>query len=324
MHRRTAPAALALALVAWLQSCQPTPTPPPAPSEPPAPTLPPAAPPEPATPPEPPPAASAPKVAPRLERSLPESQLAAPQRDGVSLGLKYDSRLLRRSLALSAHPGWQYRINQQNQIVGFDFSNRGGNRVLPQRYDIGRNQLFGRDFQFRFDERARQDIHMLVSDWAPSRDRQFRLSELMNSIFLFFPRLQLPAIVNAAERSIVSLPTGEEVEFDARTSEIAHGVLSEEPVDLNPDRNTRRFPAVSYTGRGIVVRADARGSDPRLNGTATIQTGASENQCKVPTQELWHPNGAVRFKFATDEEFERFLFARCNFALPKLPLKPNP
>lgn len=309
-----------LALMGLLHSCQPTPTAPPVPSEQPAPAPQPA-PPEAPTPPESTPA-PAPKIAaPKLERSLPESQLAAPQRDAVSLALKYDSRLLRRTVNVSTHPGWQYRINQQNQIVGFDFSNRGGNRILPQRYDSSKNQFFGRDFQFRFDERARQDIHLLVSDWAPSRDRQFRLSELMNSIFLFFPRLHLPAIVNAMDRTIVSLPTGEEVEFDARTSEIANGVLVEEAVDLNPDRNARRFPAVNYAGKGMVVRADARGGDPRLNGTAIIQDGGSNNRCQVPTQELWHPNGAVRFKFALDEEFERFLLSRCNFGLPKLPPK---
>lgn len=305
-----------LALIGLLHSCQPTPSAPPTPSEQPTPAPQPG-PPEASLPPEPTPA-PAPKIAaPKLERGLPESQLAAPQRDAVSLALKYDSRLLHRTLNVRNHPGWQYRINQQNQIVGFDFSNRGGNRILPPRYDSSRNQFFGRDFQFRFDERARQDIHLLVSDWAPSRDRQFRLSELMNSIFLFFPRLHLPAIVNAMDRTIVNLPTGEEVEFDAHTSEIANGVLAEEAVDLNPDRNARRFPAVNYTGKGVVVRADARGSDPRLNGTAIIQNGAGQDPCKVPTQELWNPNGAVRFKFATDEEFEKFLLQRCGFAIPK-------
>ncbi|MBM4262396.1 MAG: hypothetical protein FJ145_13325 [Deltaproteobacteria bacterium] len=321
MSRSFSCAVLMLALVSWLQSCQPTPTAPPAPSEPPAPTLPPAPSPEPATPPEPTPATVELKVAPRVERSLPESQLAAPQRDVVSLALKYDSRLLRRTLNQSTHPGWQYRINQQNQIVGFDFSNRGGNRILPQRYDSSRNQFFGRDFQFRFDERARQDIHLLIADWAPARDGQFRLSELMNSIFLFFPRMHLPAIVNTMDRTLVSLPTGEEVEFNARTNEVVHGVLTEEPVDLNPDRNLRRFPAVRYTGKGLMVRADARGSDPRLNGTAAIQNRGPNDLCRVPTPELWHNSGAVRFKFATDEEFDRFLLSRCNFGLGELKIK---
>ncbi len=248
-----------------------------------------------------------------------------PQQDRVSLELKYDSRLFRRTLSIANHPGWQYRSNQKNQIVGFDFSNRGGNRIVPYRYDSSKNQFFGRDFQFRFDEWARQDIHLLISDWAPSRDRQFRLSELMNSVMLFFPRNLLPAIVNAEGRTLVTLPTGETVEFNATTSEIIGGVLSEEPLDLNPDRAGRRFPAVNYTGKGVIVRADARGSDPRLSNLASITTasqagcakGTGCNECKVPTKELWHPSGAVRFKFATDEEFDRYLQSRCGFGLTR-------
>ena len=248
-----------------------------------------------------------------------------PQQDRVSLDLKYDSRLLRRMPSIANYAGWQYRSNRQNQIVGFDFSNRGANRVVPHRYDSSKNQFFGRDFQFRFDEWARQDIHLLISDWAPSRDRQFRLSELMNSIMVFFPRNLLPAIVKSERRTILTLPTGEAVEFDAATNEIIGGVFSEEPLDLNPDRAARKFPAVNYTGKGVVVRADARGSDPRLSGLASITTGSPPtdcankgncNECKVPTKDLWHGSGAVRFKFATDEEFDRFLQLRCGFGLP--------
>jgi len=38
----------------------------------------------------------------------------------------------------------------------------------------------------------------------------------------------------------------------------------------------------------------------------------------VPSKELWDQNGAVRFKFSTDAQFEQFLMARCGFGLPKL------
>jgi hypothetical protein len=304
-----------LLLLGFQQSCRPSEQTPP-PQQPSAPEL---------------PLALPPKVqAPQIERLLPESQLRAPQQDRASIGLKYDTRTFQRTLGDGNHPGWQYRSNRQNQIVGFDFSNHGGNRILPQRYDIGKNQLFGRDFQFRFDELARQDIHLLISDWAPSRDKQFRLSELMNSVMLFFPRKYLPAIANSAVKTLVTLSTGEDVEFDAMTNEIVGGVLAEEPVDLNPDRAARKFPGISYTGKGIVVRADARGSDPRLSALASITTGSPPadcangsncNQCKVPTQDLWHTSGAVRFKFATDDEFGRFLLSRCNFAMPRTETK---
>lgn len=261
---------------------------------------------------------------PQTER-LPESILRAPIKELASSKIGYDTVMLERSPHAPIHGGWQYRKDRQSQIVGFEFSNHGGNRILPPRYDIGKNWLFTRDFQFRFDDRARQDIQLFVSDWAPSRDKQFRLSELMNSIFHFFPRNYLPAIVGSGARYVVTLPTGEQVEFDAKTREIVGGVLSETAVDLNPDRAARKFPGVSYLGKGLVVRADARGTDPRIAKTATITTGSPAadcekgsacNQCQVPSKDLWHQNGAARFKFSTDQEFDRFLLSRCGFGIP--------
>jgi hypothetical protein len=267
----------------------------------------------------------APPNEPKQTERLPESILGAPAKELASNKIAYDTVMLERSPQAPIHGGWQYRKNRQSQIVGFEFSNHGGNPILPPRYDIGKNLLFTRDFQFRFDDRARQDIQLFVSDWAPSRDKQFRLSELMNSVFHFFPRNYLPAIVGSAERYVVTLPTGEHVEFDAKTREIVGGVLSETAVDLNPDRVARKFPGVTYLGKGLVVRADARGTDPRIGKTATITTGmpaadcdkgAACTQCQVPSKDLWHQNGAARFKFSTDEEFNRFLLSRCGFGIP--------
>lgn len=262
---------------------------------------------------------------PKQTERLPESILGAPVKELASSKIAYDTVMLERSPHAPIHGGWQYRKDRQSQIVGFEFSNHGGNQILPPRYDISKNSLFTRDFQFRFDDRARQDIQLFVTDWAPSRDKQFRLSELMNSIFHFFPRNYLPAIIGSGTRYIVTLPTGEQVEFDAKTREIVGGVLSETAVDLNPDRAARNFPGVSYRGKGLFVRADARGTDPRIGKTATITTGtpaadcdkgAACSQCQVPSKDLWHQNGAARFKFSTDEEFDRFLLARCGFSIP--------
>jgi hypothetical protein len=269
----------------------------------------------------------APKVAKAaIPRLLPESILAAPQGDLASARLQYNTVLSTRTGHTAQKSSWQYRHTRDGTIFGFELSNHGGNRVLPPRRDATKNQFFTRDFQFRFDERARQDIQLLVTDWVASRDRQFRLSETMNSQIHFFPRSFLPAIVNSNGRTIVTLPTGEEVEFDAHTNEIIAGVLSEGPVDLNPDGDKRSYPAISYSGTGVIVRANARGSDPRLGTTATIITaepitGCDKetpcNHCQVPSRELWEQSGAVRFKFATDRDFDRYLVARCQFGLPK-------
>ena len=260
-----------------------------------------------------------------LARVFPESLIATPEKNSASRAVDYNTVVATRSSAPQPNSGWRYRKNRRGEIVGFEFSNQGGNRILPQRRDASKDQFYGRDFQFRFDERARQDIHLMVSDWVPSRDRVFRLSEIMNSVMLFFPRKVLPAIVNAGKRNIVNLPTGEVIEFDASTHEIRGGVFSEAAVDVNPDGRTRKFPAVEYHGTGLVVRVNSRGTDPRIASVATITTGTLPencnegmrcNQCQVPSKELWDQNGAVRFKFSTDADFEKFLITRCGFGIP--------
>jgi hypothetical protein len=263
---------------------------------------------------------------PKQREILPESVLGAPEKEFASPGLNYNTVLMVRALDTPFSSGWEYRKNQQGKIVGFEFSNRGGNRILPHRYDIGKNLFFSRDFQFRFDDRARQDIHLFISDWVPSRNRQFGLSELMNSAMYFFPRNYLPAIVSLGGRFIVTLPTGEEVDLDANTHEVLGGVFLEAPVDLHPDKAARKFPGIRYIGKGVVVRADSRGTDPRLGTMAMVTTGSPASvceketgcdQCQVPAKELWDQKGALRFKFSTDEEFDRYLISRCGFGVPK-------
>ena len=259
---------------------------------------------------------------PAIVRVLPESLIAAPAKDQTaSRRLEYDTTVRTRAAAGS----WQYRVNRRGEIVGFEFSNYGGNPILPPRRDAVKNQLFTRDFQFRFDDRARQDIYLMISDWAPSRDRVFRLSEIVNSVLIFFPRKILPAIVDSGARHIVTLPTGEDVEFNGASHEIRAGALSEGPVDLSADRATRRFPGVEYRGSGVVLRANARGADPRIGTVATIMpasgctVGAScMTTCEIPAKDLWDQDGAARFKFSSDLDFERLLVARCGFSLPPI------
>ena len=262
------------------------------------------------------------KPAPQLV--LPESVISSPERDAVAMALTYDTVVAQRPAPVPGSKGWQYRKNRRGQIVGFELSNRGGNRILTERYDISKNRLYTRDFQFRFDDRAKQDIHLSLTDWAHSPDKQFRLSNLMNSVLLFFPRNFVPAIAAYGDAAVVTLPTGEKVEFDAKTHEVVSGVFEEAPVALS----TPRFPAVNYLGKGVTVRADSRGNDPRIATVATITTGSPDpncvkglrcNQCRVPAKDLWEQKNAVRFRFPTDEGFDRYLRARCGFGLPQFP-----
>ena len=262
-----------------------------------------------------------------VARVLPESLIAAPSKSSASRAVDYNTLIATRSPATQQNSTWRYRTTRRGEIVGFEFSNNGGNRILPPRRDASKNQFYSRDFQFRFDERARQDIHLMISDWVPSRDRVFHLSEIMNSLMLFFPRKVLPAIVNAGEKNIVNLPTGEAIEFDASTHEIRGGVFLESAVDVNPDGSARKFPGIEYHGKGLLLRVDARGKDPRIANIATITIGSAPencaggsgcNRCQVPSKELWDQSCAERFKFSSDAEFDQFLIARCGFGVPAL------
>lgn len=239
----------------------------------------------------------------------PESRIAPPDRDDAAPEVYVDESSTggRGDYTVSTTPGIG--------VTGFEFTNHGGNRVLPVRErGIGLGPL--RQFSFDFRTRARQDIHFSITD-SPTE----YLSHRMESYFYLFPRRVLPAIVwpepgTGAKTFTVVLPTEERVEFDAATMEVVSGVLRETaPVDLGPDRFKRKFAAVEYSGTGVILRVDRRGADPRLGTTATVRKGAQS--CKVPSALLFdqNPESAVLFRFATDEAFDVYLKKQCKFGL---------
>ncbi len=81
-----------------------------------------------------------------------------------------------------------------------------------------------------------------------------------------------------------------------------------------------------------MIRADARGNDPRLAASfATIFNGVTKQNCKVPVAKLWtqvsrideqlifsNPGAATGgvFRFPTDDKFNIFLKANCKFSIP--------
>lgn len=204
--------------------------------------------------------------------------------------------------------------------VGFSVFNGGANPIIPRKAGIGTGP--DREYSFEFPQRARQDIHFAVTD-TPTE----KLSERMESYFYVFPRKLVPSIqqIDEGKRLQVTLPTGETVVFDSATKEVAGGVLKENaPIDLGPDRFKRKFADVSYTGKGVMIRVDKRGADPRLGTIATITTGSPDpgckgaacSTCRVESTKLWEQGGEVHFKFATDSEFDAFLKTNCKFGIP--------
>ncbi len=205
--------------------------------------------------------------------------------------------------------------------VMIKLENTGVNRIIPKSAEPGGGPK--RIFSIKFPERARQDLHFAITD-VPTN----KLSESMESYFYVFPRKLVPSImmVEDGKKLQVTLPTGEHVYFNTESKEIAGGVLKEgAPIDLGPDRFKRGFADVSYAGKGVSIRVDRRGSDPRLGTTATITTGSPDpscaagqacRACKVASEKLWNQSGKIHFKFPTDAEFDVFLKANCKFRVP--------
>ena len=194
-------------------------------------------------------------------------------------------------------------------LVGFAFANHGGNNTLTQ-VDQANGAGPNRTWEFHFDDRARQNIYLSVVD----QPNEF-LSQLMNSDLLFFPRKVLPAMSYDSEKFTVTLPNEETVIFNAKTKETMGGVLREtRPVDLSTDKWNRKFAGIEYTGTGVMLRVDKRGSSTRFGTTALITQGTKK--CKVPSAKLFNqdPAGATVFLFATDESFNEFLKKTCNIS----------
>lgn len=200
------------------------------------------------------------------------AEQAAPARDEIRELYRYGG-----GLRYTKNPELIYRFYEpgdRQQIIGFTITNSGSKRVNPKglkRHDAKRT------YDFLFADRAREDIHVMVSDDVGvsgrySHDNMFR--ELH-----FFPRNQLPTItkIDAGKRLKVLLPTGEAVFFDAWSKEIVGGVLKERAMDTRKDRHARANPGIDYIGKNLVITVAQRGEAPRrakVWGKVKIRRGA--------------------------------------------------
>lgn len=214
----------------------------------------------------------------------------------------------------------------ESSIEGFSFENMGDNRIV----DSTRHKYSQRVFNFDYLEQARQNIALQVDDSPNST-----VSHTMHSIFMFFPRKNLPLVRQDESQIHVTLPTGEQVIFDKDSKEILSGVLSEGPIDVSPDRFKRHYADMKYSGRGVVLRVNARGQSPQLGQYETnkidmehgmkgsvdvlIINGTTGERCRRPKADFWEPLDVspIEFKFPTDEEFDIYLRINCGFGIPK-------
>jgi hypothetical protein len=214
---------------------------------------------------------------------------------------------------------------KREEIIGFIITNNGSPRVNPYAVNFPGSQKPERGYKFEFEQRAKQAIHLEIFETANPAGRISHW--FMHSAIYFFPRKILPAIEYIEAESIfkVTLPTNEVVNFGSVTKEIVSGVLQETAVmDNNPNRFSRKFAKINYSGNGVMVRIDQRGGTPesefvfetRLKKFATITY--KDKTCKVSAPKLWNQKGAgdetAYFLFPSDEEFaQKILIDECGW-----------
>lgn len=206
---------------------------------------------------------------------------------------------------------------------GFSIDNRGSNRIVNAEDSM-------REYEFNFEEQASQNIHLMLSDMPNGT-----VSHTMHSVFAFFPRKYLPYAEIKNKEVTVTLPTGEKMVF-AESGEIKDGVFKEGPVDTGPDRFKRTYADLKYQGKGILLRANARGQMPqqgqfestkidmeygiKYSADVLIINGTTGQRCRRPKSDFW-PSGDVSpimFKFPSDKEFDVYLKAKCGFGIPEI------
>jgi hypothetical protein len=214
-----------------------------------------------------------------------------------------------------------------NTFEGFSFENLGDNKIV----NTSKNSAAARHFSFDYVEQARQNISLRVDDFPSKTD-----SHGMHSIFMFFPRKQIFLLEQLTGTIDVTLPTGEKLIFSRESKEIVGGVFKEGPLDQSKDKTKRSFADIRYTGKGILLRANARGQSPELGQfekdkidrefgargsvDVLIMNGSTNQKCVRPKSDFWEPLDVspIEFKFPTDKEFDSYLKQHCGFGIPVL------
>lgn len=206
---------------------------------------------------------------------------------------------------------------------GFSFTNVGDNKIVQKSNS-------SRTYSFDYPEQAKQNVALEVDD-APNDT----VSHTMHSLFMFFPRKQLPVVEQLSGTLDVTLPTGEKMIFAKESKEIVGGVMKEGPLDHSSDRFKRSFANLKYEGKGLMIRANARGQSPQITETdktkididrgiagsqeVLIVNGSTGQKCRRPKVEFWDPMDVrpIEFKYPTDEALDAHLKSVCGFGLPK-------
>lgn len=187
---------------------------------------------------------------------------------------------------------------------GFTIENYGPNEIVkttPQGVNYAK-----RKFSFMTEDGARRDTYLYMTDYNGSG----KVSDYFESAIVFLPRENQMSIVEEEKYLLVTLTTGEEIKFYKREKTLNSEVLQELPLDVNENRDQRKFAQLSYSGKGIMIRSDAKGRDPRLSPSVLV-IKAGQADCKIAGKVFWTQEDFPKFKFASDEAAYAVIKEKC-------------
>jgi hypothetical protein len=225
-----------------------------------------------------------------FERDAPRKEKYAFLRSTNDLSLNYTST---------------YGVDENDQLYweGSTIKNYGPNNIVP---DYQGEDFASREYYFTSDDHAIRDTHLWITDYNGSS----WMSDMFETVLVFLPRLNQMQVEEVGDKLVVTLTTGEEILFSAKERTIKSGVLVEAPMDMNPDRNLRNFADISYNGKGIILRSDAKAADPRLSPTIQVLK-QGQKPCVLPSETFWTQTGYPKFKFIRDEEAFAVIKQKC-------------
>ncbi len=197
--------------------------------------------------------------------------------------------------------------NDVEYPLGFSLMNHGPNNIVPEQPNS--MTMIERNFSFVSDDGSQRENYLWITDSNGSG----RVSDYFETMIAFLPRIGQMHIEESGDELIVTLPTGEEVIFNKTHKAIQSGVLSEAPVDLNPDRSQRQFAGIKYSGKGIMIRSDSRAADPRLGKSLQV-IKAGLTPCTISKDSFWTQDGYPQFKFLRDEDAFQVIKEKCGEA----------
>lgn len=202
---------------------------------------------------------------------------------------------------------WRFGGDKDDNLYyrGFSITNLGPNHIIteiPGPY----LETPMREFYFKTDDMSRRDTYMWVTDYNGSGN----MSDFMESIFVFLPRVVPMSIEDQGENFEVTISTTEKIKIFKKYKTLDSDILKEGPVDLNPNRRTRNFADIKYSGTGLIIRSNAKGADPRLGGDVEIIKGDLK-PCFIEASVFWTQEDYPRFKFIHDQDAYRAIEKHC-------------